>query len=162
MIKANNYERNFHFVGLQKDIEHYYAGSDIFYLTSREDPFPSVVLDAMNVGLPILAFKGAGGFEDVLSQGCGILVEKENFEEIYSTINSLLTNHELYNTIAQKSMEMIEQEYCFVHYLFKLLELLDEDIKKVSVVIPNYNYEKYIEERIESIAKQTYPIFEIV
>lgn len=34
--------------------------------------------------------------------------------------------------------------------------------KKVSVVIPNYNYEKYIKERIESVIKQTYPIYEII
>ena len=34
--------------------------------------------------------------------------------------------------------------------------------KKVSVVIPNYNYENYIEERIDSILMQTYPIHELI
>ena len=39
------------------------------------------------------------------------------------------------------------------------------DIKnplKVSVIIPNYNYEKYIIERIDSILLQTYPIHELI
>lgn len=36
------------------------------------------------------------------------------------------------------------------------------NIKKVSVVIPNYNYEKYIEERIDSVIFQTYPIYELI
>lgn len=36
------------------------------------------------------------------------------------------------------------------------------DIKKVSVVIPNYNYAHYIERRIDSIINQTYPIFELI
>lgn len=36
------------------------------------------------------------------------------------------------------------------------------NVKKVSVVIPNYNYENYIEERIDSILMQTYPIHELI
>lgn len=34
--------------------------------------------------------------------------------------------------------------------------------KKVSVVVPNYNYEKYIRKRIDSILRQTYPIYELI
>lgn len=34
--------------------------------------------------------------------------------------------------------------------------------KKVSVVVPNYNYEKYISRRIDSIVRQTYPIYELI
>ena len=34
--------------------------------------------------------------------------------------------------------------------------------KKVSVVVPNYNYEKYISKRIDSILRQTYPIYELI
>lgn len=34
--------------------------------------------------------------------------------------------------------------------------------KKVSVVIPNYNYAKYIKRRILSVSRQTYPIYEII
>ena len=37
-----------------------------------------------------------------------------------------------------------------------------KEIKKVSVVIPNYNYANYIEERINSILDQTYPIYELI
>ena len=36
------------------------------------------------------------------------------------------------------------------------------NVKKVSVVVPNYNYENYIEERIDSILMQTYPIHEFI
>ena len=34
--------------------------------------------------------------------------------------------------------------------------------RKVSVVVPNYNYGKYIKKRISSICKQTYPIYELI
>ena len=34
--------------------------------------------------------------------------------------------------------------------------------KKVSVVVPNYNYGKYLRKRIKSILAQTYPIYELI
>lgn len=37
-----------------------------------------------------------------------------------------------------------------------------ENPKKVSVIIPNYNYANYIIERIDSILFQTYPIYELI
>lgn len=34
--------------------------------------------------------------------------------------------------------------------------------KKVSVIIPNYNYQDYIIQRIDSVLNQTYPIYELI
>ena len=41
-------------------------------------------------------------------------------------------------------------------------EKIKKDIKKVSVIIPNYNYQNFIVERIDSILRQTYPIYELI
>ncbi len=41
-------------------------------------------------------------------------------------------------------------------------KLIIDNPKKVSVIIPNYNYEDYIIERIDSILMQTYPIYELI
>ena len=34
--------------------------------------------------------------------------------------------------------------------------------KKVSVIVPNYNYARYLKWRLSSIAQQTYPIYELI
>lgn len=34
--------------------------------------------------------------------------------------------------------------------------------KKVSVIVPNYNYGKYVRKRLKSIMEQTYPIYELI
>lgn len=36
------------------------------------------------------------------------------------------------------------------------------DMKRISVVVPNYNYAKYLDKRIDSIIRQTYPIYELI
>lgn len=47
-------------------------------------------------------------------------------------------------------------------YSEKYLKLNKKNPKKISVVIPNYNYEDYIIERIDSVLLQTYPIYELI
>lgn len=47
-------------------------------------------------------------------------------------------------------------------YKQKHTKLNIENPKKISVVIPNYNYEDYIIERIDSVVMQTYPIYELI
>lgn len=34
--------------------------------------------------------------------------------------------------------------------------------KKISVIVPNYNYARYFNQRIDSILRQTYPIYELI
>jgi hypothetical protein len=45
---------------------------------------------------------------------------------------------------------------------FYLLERFEPDLKRVSVIIPNYNYGRYMVERLGSVFDQKYPPFEII
>lgn len=47
-------------------------------------------------------------------------------------------------------------------YKKKKKKLNIENPKKVSVIIPNYNYENFIVERIDSVLMQTYPVYELI
>jgi O-antigen biosynthesis protein len=62
------------FVAEQSDVEPYFAAADVFLLTSREDPYPRVVLEAMAHGVPVVAFEGSGGCAEAMSGGAGVLV----------------------------------------------------------------------------------------
>lgn len=56
------------------DVLDYYHVMDVFALTSREDPFPLVVLEAAEHALPILCFDNAGGANEFIGEDCGIRV----------------------------------------------------------------------------------------
>ena len=57
---------------------------------------------------------------------------------------------------------VIEFDYAFDRYVMTLFGLLKPDFKRVSVVVPNYNYAKYIKDRLSTIDDQTYPPYEII
>lgn len=152
----------FIFTGRQQDTDIYYAGADVYALTSREDPFPSVVMESLEVAVPVVAFKGSGGFDTLLEQGCGLLVEKDNTPAFAREISKLLTAPDNAYKLGKKGAEIIRQDYSFKHYIYDLLDFADLAIKKISVILPNYNYAHYLKLRIQSIIKQNYPIFEII
>ena len=45
------------FLGPQRDMAPWFAAADLFFQPSREDPFPTVVLEAMASGLPVVGFR---------------------------------------------------------------------------------------------------------
>lgn len=157
-------EKNVHLLGLIpiEEIDQYFLIADIFYLPSREDPFPSVVLQAMDAGLPVIGFSDAGGFEDIVTNNTGILVPYLDFDKNRDCIIYLLNNETERKKLGANARELIQNHYSFKDYVFYLLNYLFIDIKKVSVIIPNYNYAHYLEERFRSILNQDYPIYEII
>jgi glycosyltransferase involved in cell wall biosynthesis len=154
--------RHIHFIGRRDDTAIYYAGADVFALTSREDPFPCVVLEAMDAGLPIVAFSGSGGANALIDEGLGENVAKDDVPAFAAALRRIVEDSELRNAIAHRGQELIAERFSFRHYLFELLRLAGLPIRKVSVLIPNYNYERYLADRIATILKQTYPIYEVI
>ena len=42
------------------------------------------------------------------------------------------------------------------------MKVEQKKLKKVSVIVPNYNYKRFLRKRINSIIRQTYPLFELI
>jgi len=152
----------FHFVGRKDDTDIYYAGADVFVLSSREDPFPSTVMESLEVGIPVVAFKDAGGFESLLERDCGILVPFEDSLRLAEAIMELLNNPALAGRLGNTGASIIDREFSFRHYVYDLLDLAGAARRRISVIVPNYNYARYLEQRLNSIFLQTYPVFELI
>ena len=66
------------------------AGFDVLAVTSREDPFPLVVLEAMVLGTPVVAFD-VGGLREQLGDA-GILVPPEDVDAFAVAVARLLAD----------------------------------------------------------------------
>ena len=113
-IESEGLSANVHFLGVLKEPELYalrIAAADLYLLTSREDPFPSVVLDAMTVGVPVVGFAGAGGFESLLEEGAGILVPREDIAAMTDAVCSALTNTEQAAAMGARGKAIIDARF---------------------------------------------------
>jgi glycosyltransferase involved in cell wall biosynthesis len=148
--------------GETNTLQDMYAVADIFALTSREDPFPNVVLEAMAHGLPVVAFQDATGIYDQINKTGATLVPYLDVAAMAKIICNLLQNSNVYQSISAMGQQIIEQEFDFNNYVSYLLHLASNKRLTVSVIVPNYNYAHYLHQRLESICSQTYPIHEII
>ena len=63
IVDGRAYPERILFPGFTDDVAACYSAADAFYLSSREDPYPTVVLEALHAGLPLVVHAGASGFD---------------------------------------------------------------------------------------------------
>ncbi len=110
-IASSGLDDNFIFPGLIYDTDIYYAGADIFALTSREDPFPSVVMEALDAFTPVVAFSKSGGSAELLTRGGGVLIDEMTPDAFASGLSQLLDNAELIDQLAREGKSIIDKEF---------------------------------------------------
>ena len=84
-----------HLVGEQELVADWHALFDVFVLTSREDPFPLVALEAVQAGRPVVAFDQGGAPELLTPAGdepAGVLVPPLDVSAMAAAIAGLLAD----------------------------------------------------------------------
>ena len=151
-----------HLAGRRDDTDLFYAGADVLALTSREDPFPSVVLEAMDAGLPVVGFEDAGGCEELLREGAGVLVPFEDTGAFARQVRALLRDHGAAARLGARGRRIVAERFGWTRFVLDLAQMAGLPVQRVSVIVPNFNYRRYLPGRLESIAAQTWPIYELI
>ena len=153
---------NLHFAGHRTDVARFYGIADLVFLPSREDPYPTVVLEALACGLSVLGFADCGGFTDLLANPkLGSLIPFGDFDAFRAQV-AARAGEGADLGIRAKRAAFVAAHFDWSDYCFDLVRILFPDLKSVSVVVPNYNYARYLDERLTSIFGQTHPVREIV
>ncbi len=147
--------------GFVRDVDRYYRGADVLALTSREDPFPSVALEALAAGLPVVAFDGATGLGELLALAGCATVPAGDVEALADACAAAVVAEED-RASAQGRRELVLSRHNFHRYMMDLLAATPAALPRVSVVIPNYNYAHYLPERITQVCAQTLPPYEVI
>lgn len=90
------------------EIPEYLRASDIFVLNSETEGSPQVILEAMAIGVPIIATM-AGGIPEIIEDGKdGLLIEPGNSSQLKSAVLKLLADEELRAHMAGNAGEKIK------------------------------------------------------
>ena len=132
MVQKLGMEENLHFEEYILDQGEYLelmTGADLFLLPSREDSYPSVLLEAMACGTVTAAFENSGGAQELLNDGKGILVPFLDLRQMAIKIQDVLQFPEKYSDMRQKAKDEIKRKADFSAYAQALLEILMEKEK---------------------------------
>lgn len=83
---------NLHLMPPSADYLRYYHMFDCFFLSSREDPYPLVMLEATSFGLPVIYFNNSGGAHEFLKDNYSFEIEFYDLQQVLQTIHYLKNN----------------------------------------------------------------------
>ena len=110
----------------------------------------------MSAGVPTVAFDGAGGAPDLLlDYGAGVAVPLGDAAAMVRAIRAL-ARHTGPDAGARLAAAA-RRDFDFAAYAGCVLRLAVPGLLDVSVVVPSYNYARYLPARIASIARPDPP-----
>jgi len=130
IIRAKSLANRIHFLPLRKDVEFYYAASDVYAGPSKEDAFGIPPLEAMACALPVIV-SGRSGVSELVTHGVDgyILENPEQPEELAKLIASLYEDAPLRQRLSEKAAETARQ-YTWERSAREFGELLLQTLEK--------------------------------
>jgi len=151
----------FHHIGFTAGIAPYFSAADVYALTSREDPYPTVALEAVAAGAPLIAFDASGGIPELIRTNKAGAVATAGDTDDFRKKLLLLLNHEKLQTERQRLCAIATREFSQAGYARKLLLAAQPALKTISVCVIGGNA-RHLRPRLASIFAQSYPVCEIL
>jgi glycosyltransferase involved in cell wall biosynthesis len=162
LASAKDVAGNVHFAGFQKDTSEYYCAASAYALSSREDPFPTTVLEALACGTPAFFVDGTTGLADIADGTCIISLPDAAPLTFADALSDLLSASGRWRAASDAGIELVQRDFGFCSFAGDLLRLAGEHVPRISVIVPNYNYAHFLPQRIATILNQELPVWEII
>ena len=163
LVRREGLAQSIQFIGYSADFRRYFGAADVFALTSSEDPFPLVCLEAAVACAPSVVFREAGSMASFVAPesepAAGMVVPITNEESYFRAVAELLDDEDVRARLAEaghtRALASYTTDVC-VPEILRTIQRAAGLRPRVSVIVPNYNCEPYLEQRLESIRAQTF------
>lgn len=117
--------------GFRRDVPELLSQSDVFVLPSLGDAYPTVLLEAMAAGLPVVSTR-VGGIPEIVEDGrTGILVPPGNPTALASAISGLLDSPEKREALGRAARAEAESRFSTQAWVEKLRQVYGPSVAVV-------------------------------
>jgi glycosyltransferase involved in cell wall biosynthesis len=111
--------------GYQSDPRRLYEAADVFALASLREGLPNVLLEALAMGVPVVATRVAGIPKLIEDGQTGLLVEPGSEAEMTAALEQLHADGGLRERLRQAGRHTVETRYSFAERIRKIRDLYD-------------------------------------
>jgi glycosyltransferase involved in cell wall biosynthesis len=127
LVAAAGLDASFHYIGEVINARQYISAFDVFVSAAREDPFPTVVLEAACERVPIVCFDAGGAKEFVENDG-GIVIPAFDARAMAQAVITLLADSSLRARMVDKAAERVESEFNADKRIAAFIEAIDKEL----------------------------------
>ncbi|WP_239618829.1 glycosyltransferase family 4 protein [Cohnella mopanensis] len=123
LIRRLGVEQTVFMLGLRRDVPDLLEQSDVLILPSVYDIFPTVILEAMSKGLPVVA-TDVGGVPEMVKGNTGIMVSPCNSDALKTAIVRMFAMD--YQAMGVQASKLYSQEFTREHYVSRTVAVYEE------------------------------------
>lgn len=120
-------KQRMHLTGFISGNTDHFSGADAFLLSSREDPYPTVILEALEAGLPFVAYENCTGLS-ALAKQFGATVPCGDVNGTLASLKQLMLDDNV--SIKQARTDYIRKHCQFDQYCGALLRCIGVDVSE--------------------------------
>ncbi|WP_321424536.1 glycosyltransferase [uncultured Bacteroides sp.] len=107
----------------QQELAEYYSMADVFCNLTYLDTFPTVNLEALACGTPVLTYR-TGGSPEAGDENTGMVVEQGDMNGIIRALSEMMENPKLSTLCRKRAEYYFDKDKCFYEYIKLYNELL--------------------------------------
>ena len=100
----------------QQELARLYSRADVFVDPTREDTFPTVIMEALACGTPVVTF-ATGGSPEIPDESCGIVVAKDDVDAMETAIRRVCQERCFTGDACTRRAARFDGQRCVEEYL---------------------------------------------
>ena len=100
----------------QKELAVIYSAADVFINPTREENYPTVNMESLSCGTPIITFD-TGGSKEIIDKSCGVYVPCNDVDAMYSEICRICENNSILRKYCLERAKRFDQDKSYQHYI---------------------------------------------